>query len=534
MTISGREQQTQDAPASLEPPLFKAARAGSMIGLATVLSLTIGFFLQLAIAFRFGASGDTDAFFMAQGTSELLAKILLGGSLTSVFLPIFVEHITHGRPEQAWKLANHLFHLASAAFLVILVLMGMFTHPLVSAIAPGFSAHAHDTTVLLLRIMLPGFFFLMLADLATATLHSFRIFGVPALARLFTPVISLLLVLTAGRTWGIVVLALGTLAGATLQILLIIGALARNGFRYEPVFSLRDPDVRRTLRLVLPFILSVLAAQASGVVYRVLVSHFPEGSLSALKFGEKVFQITNVLFFSSITTVAFPAFSRAVASRAWNEVRTTLRSATRLMLFFGLPLTIGIFLLREPLVRLLYERGSFTPEDTAATAAVLGILLFGLVTNAVSSLLGHLALALKETRLSVNVTIATQGATMLLFLALAPRLGIRGLALGSAISPVIPMVLFAFLLRRFLPRLRKADWSADVLRVAIPSAALTVAVIVGKRLTASMGTAPDAVTLAVSALLGSAVYLATSWALKIPELSAVRNILYYVFTKNSA
>lgn len=522
------------APASAAPPLFRAARAGSLIGLSTIGALVVGFFLQLAIAYRFGASGNTDAFFMAQGTSELLAKILLGGSLASVFLPMFVEHLTHNRPEQAWKLANHLLHLAAVVAAIVLGLLALFTDQIVSFIAPGFSPEVHLTTVRLLRIMLPGFFFLLLSDLLIAILHSFRVFGIPAATRVIPPAVTLACVLLLAPRYGVTTLAIGTLLGATINIVLLCIALLRAGYVYEPVFSLRDPDVRRVIRLVAPFVLSILAAQGAGIIYRILVSHFPEGSLSALKFGEKIFQMTNTLFLSSITTVAFPAFSRAVAARAWDEVRSTMRQAIRVMAFFGVPLMIGIILLRTPLVRLLYERGSFTPEDTAATAAVLGLFLIGLIANGVSSLLGHLALALKVTRVSVLATIGAQICSIILFLILAPRMGIRGLALASALSPFVLTTLYVVFLRRQVKGLMHAIFDPGLLAFVGSGAALGIAIILVKRflpLPASQGLA-DAALVVTSAFAGSMIYLLISKFLKIPEIRNAQEIVYYALRRH--
>lgn len=521
--------KSRDEQQANPPPLFRAARAGGVIGVSTVGALLVGFFLQLVIAYRFGAGSDTDAFFMAQGTSELLAKILLGGSLTSVFLPVFVEHLSQGREDRAWRLANHLFHLAAVVFVVLLALLEVFTDQLTSLIAPGFPPDTHRVTVLLLRVMLPAFFFGMLTDLATAILHSFRAFGMPALSRLIMPVTSLLFVLLFGHRAGIVALALGTLVGATVQLALILRALVRTGYRYQPIFSLRDQDVLRVFRLVAPFVFSILAAQASGIIYRILVSHFPEGSLSALKFGDKISSMANALFLASITTVAFPALSQSVAERAEGEVRATLAQALRLLLFFGVPLTLGIMFLRLPLARLLYERGSFTAEDTVATAAVLAILVWGLVANGMSSLFGHFALALKATRISVGATILTQTVTSGLFLALAPRLGIRGLALGSAISPFILTGLYLFLLRGRVRGIWRLLVTSALPKFAVSGTALVVGLLLGQRLIAGApaGALHDILTLTVGTFCGAAAYLGTAWLLKIEETRVLRAILRY-------
>lgn len=515
------------------PPLFRAARAGGAIGLSTVGALIAGFFLQLAIAFTFGAGGETDAFFMAQGTSELLAKILLGGSLTSVFLPVFIEYVTRGDPARAWRLANNIFHVAAVAFVLALVVLELFADPLVSLIAPGFAPDIHRTTVVLLRIMLPAFFFSMLTELATAILHSFRVFGIPAASRLITPLLSLLLLVTAASRVGIAALAIGALAGASLQMFLILRALFRTGFRYAFVLSLRDRDLLRVLRLVAPFAISVLAAQGAGVVYRVLVSHLAEGSLSALKFGEKLYTMTNHLFLTSITTVTFPAFARAVAARIAGEIRDTARRAARFMIFLGVPLTLGIMLLRTPLVRVLYERGSFTSEDTAATAAVLGLLLIGLVANGLSSLLGHLALALKVTHVSVSVTAIAHGVSTLLFILLTPRLGIRGLALATAITPFILALLYLAGLRRRVPRLWAIFADPGLVKFAASGIALAAGVTLGQRLASPLegNLAGDVATILAGTLLGVIAYGSAALALRIPEIRAAREIVYYAVRK---
>jgi putative peptidoglycan lipid II flippase len=403
----------------------------------------------------------------------------------------------------------------------------------VSFIAPGFSPEIHLTTVHLLRIMLPGFFFLLLSDLLIAILHSFRIFGIPAATRVIPPAVTLACVLLLAPRYGVTTLAIGTLLGATINMALLCIALIRAGYVYEPVFSLRDPDVRRVIRLVAPFVLSVLAAQGAGIIYRMIVSHFPEGSLSALKFGEKIFQVTNTLFLGSITTIAFPAFSRAVAARAWDEVRSTMRQAIRVMAFFGVPLMISIALLRTPLVRLLYERGSFTPEDTAATAAVLGLFLIGLIANGVSSLLGHLALALKVTRTSVLVTIGAQICSIAMFMLFAPRMGIRGLALASALGPFVLTLLYLIALRPRITGLVRSVFNPGLFSFATSGAALAVTLMLVKRFLPlpESSRSADELLVIVSAILGSLTYLLLSKLLKIPEVRNAEEIVYYALRR---
>lgn len=520
----------------IPPPLFRAARAGSAIGASTVMALIAGFLLQLSIAYKFGAGGSTDAYFMAQGTSELLAKILLGGSITSVFLPIFVEYLTGGQQERAWHLANNLFNVSALIFVFLLIVFEFFAGPIVAFIAPGFSPEIHNLTVLMLRIMLPAFFFTMLLELGSAMLNSLRIFGIPALARLIAPLLTFILVVSFADKAGVLILGIGYLAGGALQLALVLWALKRENVPYRFTMSFADPDLIRVLKLVSPFILSIFAAQFAGIVYRIMVSHFEPGSLSAIKFGDKISQMTNSLFLANIVVVSFPAFSRAVASKMESEIIKTAKQALRMMVYFGIPLTIGIILLRSNVIRVLYERGSFTPEDTEATSAVLGILLFGLLANSLSSLLGHLALALKVTKVSVTVTIITQIITSALFYLLAPQYGIKGLAMGSAISPFILTTLYAIALSKKLPHLWTIFTDLYFVKILFCGVALFAGAYAGRNFFSqfSHGLTNDIFTIIGTAISGVVLYLLSSYFLRVPELHAIKDVVYYAIKKKKS
>jgi len=514
------------------PPLFRAAKASSAIWTSTVFALIAGFLLQLTIAYKFGQSGSTDAYFMAQGVSDLIAKILLGGSITSVFLPVFVEYLTKNEEERAWKLANNLFHVSAVIFALILVVMEIFTDKIVWFIAPGFSPAVHVTTVTILRIMLPAFFFTMLTDLAIAVLNSLRVFGLPAASRLITPLLSFILVLFLADKYGIVILGLGMLLGGSLQLALVILVLARSGFKYRPMLSFTDQDLIRVLTLVAPFILSILFSQAAGVAYRMVASHFPEGSLSALKFGDKISQLTNALFLTNIVTVAFPAFSRAVANASETEIINKLKQGFRIMVYFGIPITLGIVLLRQPFIAVLYQRGSFTHEDTLATSTVLGIIIVSMLANGISNLLGHLALAMKVTKVSVQVTILTQIVTTILFIILGPRYGIKGLAMGSAISPFVLTFLYTAFLSKKLPHVWKIFMDKFLIKVAISGLALYATVIFMRQLPYPWhGNLHNLILIFTCTITGLAVYIVASFALAIPEVHTIKDILYYSIKK---
>lgn len=505
-------------------PVLRAARSGMTIGISQLASYGISFLLGIAIAALFGAAGSTDAYFMASSTGEVLAKILLGGALTSVFLPIFVQFLAEQRPERAWAAFSALFTLAVVTFLVLGAAIEMFAEPLMAFLTPGFGAETRALTVTLFRIALPAYLAAFLADLATVPLHAHRRFGLPGFSRLVVPFLTLLLLLALAGRIGVLALALGTLAGTVVQVAVLQVALRRVGYRFRWRSPIGNPDVRHILRRTLPFALSILAAHGAGAAYRILVSQEPEGSLASLKFAEKIFQMTNTLFLGSIAQVAFPAFARAVTSGSPGDVLDRLRTSVRAVFFLGVPLTVGIVLLREPLVRVLYERGAFTAEATAATAVLVPLFVIGLLGNGISSLLGHLALALQETKRIVAVNVALQALASALFVLLTPRYGIAGLAFASGIGPFLLSALYAFALRERLPKIGGALLDPTLVRLLVAGAACGALVVVGQRLaqTVPAGLPQDIVGLVLGGGLGAAGYLGIAWFLRAPEVNILR------------
>lgn len=492
-----------------------AASQAGVIGITAIFGAVFGFLLQLLVAYNFGAGQATDAFFMAQSTSEMLSKLLLGGSIAAVFLPMFVERLAHGKRDEAWQLALNLFHISGATLIFLLATIAIFSRPFVQFIAPGFDAETSSLTIRLLYVLLPSFLCLFLVDLATAMFHSLRRFALPASIRLIAPVISIISVGLLASSLGIYSLAIGTVAGSVIQFIILCFGLRHQGLRYQFIFAPRDPAIKKLFRLVYPFAFSVLAAQAAGIVYRVLVSHLSIGSLSSLKYAEKIFQLLTYVFIGSITTVLFPLLSEKAGRGDRIGMRETIASAVRLITFITLPMVIGITILHEPIIGFIYQRGSFTPEDTSMTAVALLFLGLGITVNGISSVLGHAVLALQKTRAAMIVTITSQGIAIILFALLAPPMAHAGLALASSLVPVVITLLYFIYLRNFIPELGTIFWHRTLVKIALCSSALMAVVLLIQTYTSEIFPFSR---LFIPTVAGAAVYLFTAYLLKIPEM----------------
>ncbi|MEX1997103.1 MAG: murein biosynthesis integral membrane protein MurJ [Candidatus Andersenbacteria bacterium] len=503
--------------------------SASLIGITAFGGALVGFVLQLLVAYYFGASASTDAFFMAASTSELLGKLLLGGSITAVFLPLFVQRLSTGQKTAAWNLALNILHVFAALFLVLIITVALFTPAFVRFIAPGFSPATAALTTTLLRVLLPSFLFLFLVDIAVAMLHALKQFALPATLRLIAPTISIMTIVVLGKMIGIYALALGALIGSGVQLIYVAWALRRQGFIYRPIFQPFNTDIKKLLYLVYPFIFSMIATQAAGIVYRILVSDLSPGSLSALKYAEKITQLCTIIFLNSVTIVIYPLLSEKASHADTNGMRTTIASAIRLTTFITIPLIVGIVVLREPLIAFIYQRGSFDTEAALLTSTALLFLILGFTVNAASSILGHAVLALQQTRAAVAVTVASHAVAIMLFITLVPRLAHAGLALASSLVPLSSCLLYFLYLHRRIPHLQQIFWQGIYIKIVVLAGLLFI-VLQGMLALSMAFPIPVGVNvllqLVVPTIVGSLVFFGGAYLWRIPEMHDVVSILH--------
>ncbi|MEX1112799.1 MAG: murein biosynthesis integral membrane protein MurJ [Candidatus Andersenbacteria bacterium] len=510
-----------------------ASNAG-LIGLAAFGGALVGFVLQLLVAYYFGAGDTTDAFFMAQSTSELLGKLLMGGSITAVFIPMFVERLVRGKKTDAWGLALNILHIMAAVYLVFVALLFLFAEPFVRFIAPGFTGETFDLTVRLLRVLLPSFCFLFLVELATSMLHSLRQFALPALLRIVAPLTSILTIILTVQALGIYSLALGVVIGSALQFTILSQGLRRQGLSYRFIFAPRDPAIVRLLQLVYPFIFSVLATQGAGIAYRMLVSDLDSGSLASLKFAEKITQLLTIMFLSSVTLVIYPLLSEKAGKKDSAGMHDTMASAIRLIFFVTIPLVIGVALLRDPLISFIYQRGSFSAEDAAMTSIALLFLVLGLTTNGISSVFGHAVLALQKTKAAVVVTICSQIVAISLFVLLVPLMQHAGLALASSLVPVSAALLYFLYLRRHVPNMFSIFVHRTYVKTAILAVALAAGIILSLSLVQGLALPSGVSSLAsliIPSIVGSIIFFGGAHLWNVQEMQEVLGIVQGKLTK---
>jgi putative peptidoglycan lipid II flippase len=507
-------------------------RAAGWMSFMTLLSRITGYLRDSLQAILLGAANSSDAFVIAYRIPNMLRRLVGEGAMTSAFVPTFARYMKQDDGRAMWRFAASVLYALTLILAAIVTLGIVFSPFLVKILAWGYGEipGKFDLTVVLNRLMFPYIGFISLAALASGILNAFDVFTLPA----FTPVLLNLsiigsaLLLRNRFSDPSFAFAIGVLVGGFLQIAAQVPSLLRHGLDVRLPRPFDREGLREVGRLILPRLFGVGVTQVNLVVDSQFASALGSGAVSFLYYATRVTELTLGVFAISLSTVILPGLSRAAAARDRDTVRETLATTLRLLVFISLPATVGLIVLRVPIVHVLFERGRFGPRDTLFTASALAFYAIGLLPYALVNVQATAFYAHRDTRTPVKVGLATFFLHLGLNLALRGPMGHNGIALSTSVSAIADSVLLAWLLRR-----RAGDYldrvvARSALRTLLASAAMAAtlfAALAFVDVRALPGLARKA--LALGALVGGglAVYLALAAALGSEEIRELRAVL---------
>ena len=496
-------------------------------------SRLLGLVREIVAAALFGASNEKAAYVIGYYLPFFFQRLLLGGTLSIVFIPTITEYLTRGDRAETERVTATLFNLILLLGAAMVLLGEVLAPLLVRLAAPGFAAQGLiPLAIELSRIIFVAMLFLGLAVYATGFLQAHQHFTVPALAPLLFNLVIIGGTLWLGPRIGIRGLAIAWVGGTAAQFAVQWPAMRRAGFRYRPLLNLRHPAVRKFVRLAVPAMLGLAVLEVNAYVSRFFASFLPPGpgvnAVAVLDYAYEVMQAPVGIIAVSIATAVFPTLARQAAEQDSAGLRATTAFGLRMVLVLILPVLALVLALADPLVRLLFQRGEFTSGATAAVAAALRGYTLGLGAVAAYYIITRAFYALQDMATPVKV-----GGGMILFNAvlaflLMRPLGATGIALATSIVNVTNAALLLWLLRR---RLGTFEGRRTFVTGARASAAAVLAGLAaaGVSVYAAGWFGPDtlstALLLVVAAGLGMGIYLLASWALRVEEIRAVRDLL---------
>jgi putative peptidoglycan lipid II flippase len=432
------------------------ARAAGLVMAAFVLNTIVGLARQVIVLNAFGTSGEMDAFIAANRVSETLFTLVAGGALASAFIPTFTSLLVKDDQRGAWKLASAIANLILLILTFIALLAAILAPWIVRYIlAPGFAANPAQEALAvdLMRLMLPSAVLFGLSGLAIGILNSKQVFFLPALAPMMYQLGMIFGVLVLSERMGIYGLAWGVLLGSGLYLLIQLPALLRLGGQYFPILGLKLPAVREVGRLMVPRLIGLAFVQLNFWVNIRLASQISQGSATAVYFAFTLMLMPQAIIAQSIAIAALPTFSAQFAQNKLDEMRSSLASSLRSVMLLSIPATLGLIILRQPLIELLYQRGEFTAQSTQLVAWALLWYAVGLVGHSVVEIMVRAFYAMHDTKTPVIIGILAMSlniAFSVLFITVFSRLGWMphgGLALANSLATMLEMIALLYLMR---------------------------------------------------------------------------------------
>jgi len=437
----------------------RIARSATKVSIAVMCSRVLGLVREQAFAILFGAGFAYDSFVVAFRIPNLLRDLFGEGALSAAFVTVFSDYDARRGPESTWKLAGNVLVFISILLSIITLLGILFADKIVLALVDADFEKIPDKvalTHLLTMIMFPFLLFISLSSVVMGILNTRGRFFIPALASSFFNIgsivggVSLAFLLGEAGRPSIVGMAIGTLIGGMLQLGGQLPSLFRAGFEFKPHLNLRDPGLHRILKLMAPAVFGLAALQINVFINTYFASSLQEGSLSWLNYAFRFFQFPVGVFGVAISIAALPLLSRQAATGDFARLRETFTSSLTMAFSLTIPATVGLILLADPIIRIIFEHGNFSAVDTLKTAEALRFYALGLFAYASVKVMVPVFYALDDTRYPVVGSFLAVGANILIIVLCIASLQHKAMALSISGAMTVNFLFLGIILYRKL------------------------------------------------------------------------------------
>jgi len=499
----------------------------ALISLLTFGSRILGVVRDSLIALCFGASFQSDAFFIAFRPFDLSRKLFSEGILSISFIPVFSEALEKEGRSRAAAMAFSFFFFFSIAGILIVSSGIFFTPLLMKIIAPGFIHHSYQygLTMILLKIMVPYIFFILITALCMGVLNSFGNFGVPAVAPLVFNLVVIIFTLFISKRFNVPVLglAVGVTAGGMVQLVVQLPSMVRLGMLKISFSRIFHPGVFRVVKIMIPSMIGAASYQINIMVASFFTSGLDEGSVTFMYYADRLVQFPLALFAVSVATVLLPEISKKVVSGQFDEVGGLFSRGVRLVFFITIPAMAGLMALNEPIVKILFGHGAFNAASVEKTAECLFFLAMGLWAFTGVRLFVTLYYSLMNIAIPFYSGLITVGLNLVLCPALMGLLGLKGLILSVSLSAVAGFI-FLFMNIPGTMNIRKNEIIVSTCRSFFASAIMLFFVRQAAELILPLSASRIGFAIGVTGCIaiGMILYLGINQIMSNPELELIK------------
>jgi putative peptidoglycan lipid II flippase len=437
---------------SLQSEKKQILKSAGVTGFWTAFSRIAGMVRDQAQAYFMGTSNSADAFRVAFTLPNLLRRLVAEGAMTASFIPVFTGFLKKKDSKETWRFANNCFFSLGILLILLTVIGIIFSGPLVQLLAQGFEEESGKLELAsnLTKVMFVYIFFIGLSALFGAILNSIGVFGAPS----FTPVLLNLSIIAAAALLSrrfddpAFAFAIGVVIGGFLQMAFLIPYVIKKGMSFQPILDLKQRELLTVGRKMLPGVLAVGVQQINVLVSTRIASSLEEGSITSLYHANRLGEFALGIFVVSIATVVLPAFSRQAEENRMDKLKESLAYSLRITMLITIPASVGMILLREPIIRVLFMHGRFNERSLFLTSRALLYYILGLVAISGAKILAPAFFSLKDVRTPVYVSCLAFIANLVGCILLKDPLQNGGISLAATISAFVNMLVLWYIFQK--------------------------------------------------------------------------------------
>ena len=423
-------------------------RSGLLVMIITMVSRVLGLVRAGIIAYYFGASAMTDAFFSAFKISNFFRQLLGEGALGSSIIPLYNERVESEGEENSKQFIYSILNLLFVFSTIVTILMIIFSQGIIDGIVSGFPDETKIIASRLLKIMSVYFVFISLSGMVCAILNNFKQFAVPASTSIFFNLAIILASMYFGKTYGIDALAYGVVIGGLFQLLVVLPAFFKIMKGYSFKIDWKDPYLKKIFIMICPMLVGIVARQVNTIVDQMFASYLAEGGVSALENATRLYLLPVGVFGVSISTVIFPALSKAMSKNDLDGATDNIVKGLNILLFLIIPSTAVLTFYAPEVIRLTLSYGKFDEEAVRVTSQALLYYSLGLYFYTAIYLMTRAFYSVKNSKYPVKFSIISIVINIVLNFLLIKSMAYRGLALSTSIASGVNFFLLLIVFRK--------------------------------------------------------------------------------------
>ena len=453
--------------------------AAGMLTIMMTISRILGFVRDISVSSMFGISWQADAYTAAFTIPDLIYFALVGGGLSSAFIPVFSSYLATEQDEDAHVMASTILNIVAIASMVLIAIGMVFTPQLIDIMVEfkhENAAEATALTIVLTRLMFAQCFFMCLAGISQGILQCYKEFTVPALGAVVYNIAIIVIGILLAQHIGIAGFTIGVVVGAALNLLLQIRSMRQYGFSYKLTLNLRHPGVKKFFLLFLPVVLGLSMNELNLLVSQRLASGLGGGVVYALKQAQRIMMLPVGIFAAAIGLSVFPTMTSHVARGEMKEYKQNLTMGLRTVIFITLPASVGLIALSHPVVRAMYQQGAVTTVQIELVSVILVYYCIGVVGYGAQQILNRGFYAVQDTKSPVLINVFVLLFNIIISIILVGPFTYRGLAMAYSLSGLLSMLVLGVALRFKIGQYGGKALVKSALQSIIASAVMGVAV----------------------------------------------------------